>query len=140
MEYEFLDVKLQMNYKLSTINFPKTRLEDIYSLQRDNVCCDLKLVFISGCIWIHRTALEMSRVWWTSLLRDSSTNVVMLPCESRVEVEKFVGTIYGRDLDLSLDEPFHGFTDKEKDTARKLNPFCKYLNPSILNVVNLFPN
>ena len=59
---------------------------------------------------------------------------------SRVEVEKFVGTIYGRDLDLSLDEPFHGFTDKEKDTARKLNPFCKYLNPSILNVVNLFPN
>ena len=70
----------------------------------------------------------------------SSTNVVMLPCESRVEVEKFVGAIYGRDLDLSLDEPFHGFTDREQDTARKLNPFCKYLNPSILNVVNLFPN
>ena len=43
------------------------------------------------------------------------------------------------DLDLSWDEPLHGFTDTEKDTARKLNPFGKYLDPSILNVVNSFP-
>ena len=35
------------------------------------------------------------------------------------------------DLDLSWDEPLHGFTDTEKETARKLNPFGKYLDPSI---------
>lgn len=65
--------KLQMKYKLSTINFSKTCLDDICSLQRDNVCCDLMLVFESDSIWIHRVVLEMLRVWWASLLRDSST-------------------------------------------------------------------
>ena len=73
----------------STVNFTMTRLDDIHGLQRDNVCCDLQLVFNSGVLWLHRAALQMSRVWWASLLRDSSTNVMVLPDFSRVEVEKF---------------------------------------------------
>ena len=88
---------LQMYYTLSTINFTKKLLSNIHGLQRDNVLCDLKIVCDNGEVWIHRPALESRKVWWCSLLRDSATNVVLLPGISKleVEVENFVGNIYG---------------------------------------------
>ena len=110
---------LQMYYTLSTINFTKKLLSNIHGLQRDNVLCDLKIVCDNGEVWIHRPALESRKVCWCSLLRDSATNVVLLPGISKLEVEKFVGNIYG-EFKFSYDddiEPFNGFTDSDIDIA-----------------------
>ena len=83
-------------YNLSQINFSKKLLENLHDLQRDNVLCDLQLVCDHGDIWVHRGAIvEAREVWWCSLLRDSATNVVLLPGISKLEVENFVGNIYG---------------------------------------------
>ena len=87
---------LQMYYTLSMINFTKKLLSDIHGRQRDNVLFDLKIVY--------RPALESRNVWWCSLLRDSATNVVLLPGISKleVEVENFVGNIYGfHEIDIA---------------------------------------
>ena len=93
---------LQMYYTLSTINFTKKLLSNIHGLQRDNVLCDLKIVCDNGEVWIHRPALESRKVWWCSLLRDSATNVVLLPGVSKLEVENFIGNIYGfHEIDIA---------------------------------------
>ena len=42
----------------------------------DRVFCDLQIVCDDGDLWIHRAALEGWNIWWCSLLRDSTTNVV----------------------------------------------------------------
>ena len=82
---------LQMNYNLSLINFPNSLLKNLHGLQKDRVVCDLQIVCDDGDLWIHRAALEGWNVWWCSLLRDSTTNVVLLPGVSNLEVENFVG-------------------------------------------------
>ena len=127
-------------YNLSQINFSKKLLENLHDLQRDNVLCDLQLVCDHGDIWVHRGAIvEAREVWWCSLLRDSATNVVLLPGISKLEVEKFVGNIYG-EFKFSYDddiEPFNGFTDSDIDIAesRRLDPIGRCLDTSIFVVI-----
>ena len=109
---------LQMNYILSRIDFPKSLLDHLP--QRNSVLCDVKVVFDHGKVWIHRTVLQIWRVWWSSLLQDSSTNVVLLPGVSKVEVEQFLRSVYGEKKYISPD-------DKEISLSEKLNPFGKCL-------------
>ena len=109
---------LQMYYTLSTINFTKKLLSNIHGLQRDNVLCDLKIVCDNGEVWIHRPALESRKVWWCSLLRDSATNVVLLPGVSKLEVENFVGNIYGfNEIDIAAGNTFNPNVGKLLDTS-----------------------
>ena len=75
-----------MYFTLSTIDFTKKLLSNIHGLQRNNVLCDIKIVCDNGEVLIHRPALELRKVWWCSLLRDSAT---------KLEVENFDGNIYG---------------------------------------------
>ena len=77
-----------MEYTLSRVDFPKTLLDNLP--QRNTVLCDVKTVFDHEEVWIHRTVQQIWRVWWSSLLQDSSTNVVLLPGVSKVEVEQFL--------------------------------------------------
>ena len=111
---------MQMNYNLSKLNFPNTLLDDLHGLQRDDVLCDLQLICDNGDVWIHRAVLEVWNLWWCCLLRDSTTNVILLPAVSMLEVEKFVGKIYGEfNFSPNDDEndTFHGFTEAEIDIA-----------------------
>ena len=117
-----------MNYILSRIDFPKSLLDHLP--QRNSVLCDVKVVFDHGEVRTHRTVLQIWRVWWSSLLQDSSTNVVLLPGVSKVEVEQFLRSVYGEKKYISPDDDdksFHGFTDKEISLSEKLNPFGKCL-------------
>ena len=86
---------MQMNYNLSRLNFPNTLLDDLHGLQREDVLCDLQLICDNGDVWIHRAVLEVWNLWWCCLLKDSTTNVILLPGFSILEVEKFVGKNYG---------------------------------------------
>ena len=53
-------------------------------------------------------------VWWASLLKESCSDVVILPGVTQVEVEEFILTIYGQNTVTDDDtEPFHGFSDAE---------------------------
>ena len=79
---------LQMEYTLSRIDFPTTLLDNLP--QRNIILCDVKIVFDHGEVWIHRIVLQIWRKWWSSLLQDSSTNIVLLPDVSKVEVEQFL--------------------------------------------------
>ena len=83
-------LNLQMNYKLSWNNFPKPLIGNLP--QRNTILCDLKIVFDHGEVWIQRTILQMWRVCWSSLLQDSSTNIVLLPGVSKMEMEE---NLYG---------------------------------------------
>ena len=65
---------LQMNYNLSSINFPNSLLKNLHGLQKDRVFCYLQIVCDDGDLWIHRAALEGWNIWWCSLLRDSWTD------------------------------------------------------------------
>ena len=125
----------QMNYILSVRNFPKSLLDHLP--QRNTVLCDVKIVFDHGEVWIHRTVLQIWRVWWSSLLQDSSTNVVLLPGVSKVEVEVPSKCLW-RKKHFSPDDDkksFHGFTDEEIALSEKLNPFGKCLDTSIFVVI-----
>ena len=122
-----------MNYILSVINFPKSLLGHLPQRNTATVLCDVKIVFDQGEVWIHRTVLQIWRVWWSSLLQDSSTNVVLLPGVSKVEVEQFLWNVYG-EKKISPDDDkksFHGFTDEEIALSEKLNPFGKCLDQYI---------
>ena len=77
----------------------------------------------SSDIRIHRAVLEVWKLWWCCLLRDSTTNVILLPGVSMLEVEKFVGKIYGEfNFSPNDDEndTFHGFTEAEIDIAASI--------------------
>ena len=124
----------QMNYILSVINFPKSLLDHLP--QRNTVLCDVKIVFDQGEVWINRTVLQIWRVWWSSLLQDSSTNVVLLPGVSKVEVEHFLSNVYRGKLNFSLtndsddeNESFYGFTDMEIAESKRLKPIASYWRP-----------
>ena len=83
-------------------------------VQKAYIRCDLKVVFDFGDLWIHRSALLLSgkSVWWASLLKESCSDVVILPGVTQVEVDKFILTVYGQNIvtedKYSSDtEPFH---------------------------------
>ena len=101
-------------------NFPNSLLDEIVEIQKARICCDLKVVFDFGDLWIHRSALLLSgkSVWWASLLKESCSDVDILPVVTQVEVDKFILTIYGQSIvtgdKYSSDaETFHGFSDAE---------------------------
>ena len=102
------------------ITIYKSLLDQIHEIQKADICCDLRLVFDFGDLWIHRSALLLSgkSVWWDSLLKESCSDVDILPVVTQVEVDKFILTIYGQsivtgDKYSSDTEPFHGFSDAE---------------------------
>ena len=73
-------------------------------------------------------------MWWCCLLRDSTTNVILPPGVSMLEVEKFVGKICGEfNFSPNNDEndTFHGFTEAEIDTAasKSFDPIGEFLYP-----------
>ena len=41
-------------------NFPNSLLDEIVEIQKAHICCDLKVVFDFGDLWIHRSALLLS--------------------------------------------------------------------------------
>ena len=101
-------------------NFPNSLLDEIVEIQKARICCDLKVVFDFGDLRIHRSILLLygKSVWWASLLKESCSDVVILPGVSvtQVEVDKFILTIYGQNIvtgdKYSSDaETFHGFSD-----------------------------
>ena len=123
-----------MNYILTRKNFPKPLLENLP--QRNTALCDLKLVFDHGEVWIHRTVLQMWQVWWSSLLQDSKTNIVLLPGVSKFEVEHFLSNVYRGKLNFSPTddsddekESFYGFTDMEIAETKRLKPIASYWRP-----------
>ena len=70
----------------------------------------LCLILDFGDFWIHRSALLSA--WWASLLKESCSDVVILPGVTQVEVDKFILTVYGQNIvtedKYSSDtEPFH---------------------------------
>ena len=116
-------------YNLHWENFPNSLLDQIHEIQKADICCDLRLVFDFGELWIHKSALLLygKSIWWASLLGESFPNVVILPGVTQVEVEKFILTIYGQNIVTDDDtEPFHGFSDAEilaaGGTIRGLTP------------------
>ena len=134
LEFLSMYVNLQMNYILTRKDFPKPLLENLP--QRNTALCDLKLVFDNGEVWIHRTVLQMWQVWWSSLLQDSKTNIVLLPGVSKVEVEHFLSNVYRGKLNFSLtddsddeNESFYGFTDMEIAESKRLKPIASYWRP-----------
>ena len=101
-------------YNLRWENFPNSLLDEIFEIQKAHVCCNLKVVFDFGDLWIHRSALLLSgkSAWWASLLKESCSDVVILPGVTQVEVDKFILTVYGQNIvtedKYSSDtEPFH---------------------------------
>ena len=95
-------------------NFPNSLLDEIVEIQKARICCDLKVVFDFGDLWIHRSALLLSgkSAWQASLLKESCSDVVILPGVTQVEVDKFILTVYGQNIvtedKYSSDtEPFH---------------------------------
>ena len=98
------------------ITIYKSLLDQIHEIQKADICCDLRLVFDFGDLWIHKSALLLygKSVWWASLLGEYFSNVVILPGVTQVEVEEFILTIYGQNTVTDDDtEPFHGFSDAE---------------------------
>ena len=81
-------MNLQMNYKLSRNNFPKPLIGNLP--QRNTILCDLKIVSDHGEVWIFCKC----GVFGGQVLQDSSTNIVLLPGVSKVEMEEFLGKIY----------------------------------------------
>ena len=64
------------------------------------------------------TALESRKVWWCSFLRDSATNVVLLPGVFKLEVENCVGNIYGfNEIDIAAGNSFNPNVGKLLDTS-----------------------
>ena len=126
---------LQMYYTLSRKNFPTPLLTNLPQI--NSALCDLKLVFDNGEVWIHRTALKMWRVWLSRLLQDLTTNIVLLPGVSMIEVEQFLGNIYRGKVDVFMEddtEAFHGFTDRDIDIAesKRLNPIGKSIRKNFI--------
>ena len=80
------------------ITIYKSLLDQIHEIQKADICCDLRLVFDFGDLWIHKSALLLygKSVWWASLLTQSSYNVEMLPGVSQVEIETIIEAIYGQ--------------------------------------------
>ena len=96
------------------ITIYKSLLDQIHEIQKADICCDLRLVFDFGDLWIHKSALLLygKSVWWASLLGEYFSNVVILPGVTQAEVDKFIRTVYGQNIvtedKYSSDtEPFH---------------------------------
>ena len=101
-------------YNLHWKKFPNSLLDKLFEIQKAHICCDLKVVFDFGELWFHRSILLLygKSVWWASLLKESCSDVVILPGVTQVEVDKFILTVYGQNIvtedKYSSDtEPFH---------------------------------
>ena len=78
------------------------------------------VVFDFGELWIISALLSYGKpVRWANLLRESSSNVVMLPDVSQVEVETFILRIYCQNIatDNKIFQPIVilGFWERMKD-------------------------
>ena len=78
-------------YNLHWESFANSLLDEIFEIQKAQICCDLKVAFDFGELWFHRSSLLLygKSVWWASLLRESCSDVVILPGLTQLEVEKF---------------------------------------------------
>ena len=56
-------------------------------------------MFDFGVLWTHSSALFLyGKLVWVNLLRESSSNIVMLPGVYQVEVETFILEIYCQNI------------------------------------------
>ena len=70
-------------------------LDDLYDLQKQKTCVDVKIVFDGGGeVWVHRPMFE--RAWWSQFLSDNSPSTVIIPDAIKEEMELFVWSIYGQ--------------------------------------------
>ena len=92
----FLNIEYYNSQKKSFLN---SLLDQIIQIQKADICCDLKVVLDFGVLWTHTSALFLyGKLVRVNLLRESSSNIVMLPGVSQVEVETFILEIYCQNI------------------------------------------
>ena len=86
-------------YNLQRESFSNSLFDQILQIQKADICCDLKVVLDFGVLWTHTSALFLyEKLVRVNLLRQSCSNIVMLPGVYQVEVETFILKIYCQNI------------------------------------------